>query len=46
METVTIKDRILWWGALIFITIFMTLYGMGQFDESPTVHPTNHESSE
>lgn len=39
----SIRNRIMWWGALIFITVFMTVYGMGQFDQSPTVHPTTSE---
>ena len=42
----SVRERVLWWGALLLITVAMTNYAIHQFDQSPTVHPHGYDSSE
>lgn len=40
----TMREAIMWWGAVLLITLAMTNYGISQFDQSPTVHqPVSEE---
>ena len=42
----SITNRIMWWGAILLLTIVMFNYATTQFDKSPTVHPPTVEGSE